>query len=108
MKMRIRRLQRDSARRQMMKQIPTATAVIVNPTHYAVGDSLFDGCRIRADGGRQRKKLRRARIRKKAMEHQVPSWRILRSHAPLCFRGRRAGDSQPPLSSRCRDPRLYL
>src|SRR5207247_11304651 len=36
MKSRIRRLQRDRARRQMMKEVPTATAVIVNPTHYAV------------------------------------------------------------------------
>ena len=36
MKMRIRRLVRDRLRRNMMKEIPTATAVIVNPTHYAV------------------------------------------------------------------------
>src|SRR5471030_1005657 len=36
MKARIRRLQRDRARRQMMKDLPSATAIIVNPTHYAV------------------------------------------------------------------------
>ena len=36
MKARIRRLQRDRARRRMMKEVPTATAVIVNPTHFAV------------------------------------------------------------------------
>ena len=36
MKARIRRLQRDRARRQMMKEVPTATAVVVNPTHFAV------------------------------------------------------------------------
>ncbi|HME11118.1 MAG TPA: EscU/YscU/HrcU family type III secretion system export apparatus switch protein [Bryobacteraceae bacterium] len=35
-KARIRRLQRDAARRNMMKAVPAATAVIVNPTHYAV------------------------------------------------------------------------
>ncbi len=35
-KARIRRLQRDAARRNMMKAVPTATAVVVNPTHYAV------------------------------------------------------------------------
>lgn len=35
-KMRIRRLRRDLLRRQMMKQVPKATAIIVNPTHYAV------------------------------------------------------------------------
>lgn len=32
----IKRLRRDLARRRMMKEVPTATAVIVNPTHYAV------------------------------------------------------------------------
>src|SRR5580658_8494694 len=36
MKAKIRRLQRDRLRRNMMKDVPTATAVIVNPTHYAV------------------------------------------------------------------------
>lgn len=35
-KMRVRRIQRDLARRRMMQQVPKATAVIVNPTHYAV------------------------------------------------------------------------
>jgi flagellar biosynthetic protein FlhB len=32
----IRRLQRDFARRKMMREVSTATAVIVNPTHFAV------------------------------------------------------------------------
>jgi flagellar biosynthetic protein FlhB len=32
----IRRLRRDLARRRMMSEVKTATAVIVNPTHYAV------------------------------------------------------------------------
>ncbi|MEO7649275.1 MAG: EscU/YscU/HrcU family type III secretion system export apparatus switch protein [Bryobacteraceae bacterium] len=35
-KSQIRRLQNALRRRQMMKEVPTATAVIVNPTHYAV------------------------------------------------------------------------
>ena len=35
-KARIRRLQRDMRRRNMMKEVPKATAVVVNPTHYAV------------------------------------------------------------------------
>ncbi|HLJ46807.1 MAG TPA: EscU/YscU/HrcU family type III secretion system export apparatus switch protein [Bryobacteraceae bacterium] len=35
-KNRVRRIQRDFARRNMMKEIPKATAVVVNPTHYAV------------------------------------------------------------------------
>lgn len=33
---RIRRLQREAARRRMMSEVPTATVVITNPTHYAV------------------------------------------------------------------------
>jgi flagellar biosynthetic protein FlhB len=36
MKARIRRLMRDRLRRQMMKEVPKATAVVVNPTHFAV------------------------------------------------------------------------
>ena len=32
----IKRLRRDLARRRMMKEVPTATAVVVNPTHFAV------------------------------------------------------------------------
>jgi flagellar biosynthesis protein FlhB len=35
-KQRIRRLQKEALRRRMMSQVPSATAVIVNPTHYAV------------------------------------------------------------------------
>jgi len=36
MKARIRRLQRDRLRHNMMKDVPRATAVVVNPTHFAV------------------------------------------------------------------------
>ena len=35
MKARIRRIRRDIARRRMMEKVPNATAVIVNPTHFA-------------------------------------------------------------------------
>jgi flagellar biosynthetic protein FlhB len=35
-KQKIRRIQRDALRRRMMSHVPTATAVIVNPTHFAV------------------------------------------------------------------------
>ena len=71
-KARIRRIQRDLARRQMMKEIPTATAVIVNPTHYAVAIrydmSAMSAPRVVAKG---RNYLAR-RIREIAMSHQVP------------------------------------
>jgi flagellar biosynthetic protein FlhB len=72
MKARIRRLQRDRARRQMMKEVPTATAVIVNPTHFAVAlryemDSMAAPLVV-AKG----KNYLALRIRQKAMEHEVP------------------------------------
>lgn len=71
-KSRIRRIQRDMARRQMMKDIPKATAVIVNPTHYAVAIrySLESGGapRVVAKG----KNYLALRIRKLAILHQVP------------------------------------
>jgi flagellar biosynthetic protein FlhB len=71
-KMRIRRLQRDLARRKMMQQIPTATAVIVNPTHYAVAiryaPESAAAPRVIAKG----KNYLALRIRKKAIVHQVP------------------------------------
>jgi flagellar biosynthetic protein FlhB len=71
-KQKIRRLQRDAARRNMMKAIPTATAVIVNPTHYAVAIKYaMDGSaapKVVAKG----KNYVAARIRKRAIEAGVP------------------------------------
>jgi flagellar biosynthesis protein FlhB len=72
MKARVRRLQRTRARRQMMKEIPTATAVIVNPMHFAVAIRYhIDGATaplVVAKG----KNYLALRIRQKAIEHQVP------------------------------------
>ncbi len=72
MKARIRRLQRDRARRQMMKEVPKATAVVVNPTHYAVALryqlETMAAPRVVAKG----KNYLAHRIRQKAVEHQVP------------------------------------
>jgi flagellar biosynthetic protein FlhB len=71
-KQRIRRIRRDLARRRMMKEVPTATAVIVNPTHYAVAlkYSLEEkgAPRVVAKG----KNYLALRIRQKALENQVP------------------------------------
>ncbi len=72
MKARIRRLQRDRARKQMMKEVPKATAVIINPTHFAVAiryhmDSMAAPLVV-AKG----KNYLALRIRQKAIEHQVP------------------------------------
>jgi flagellar biosynthetic protein FlhB len=71
-KQKIRRLQRDAARRNMMKAIPTATALIVNPTHYAVA------IRYAMDGSAAPKVVAKgknyvaARIRKRAIEAGIP------------------------------------
>ncbi len=69
---RIRRLQRDLLRHQMMNEVPKATAVIVNPTHYAVAiryelDEMA-APKVVAKG----KNYLAGRIRRKAIEHQVP------------------------------------
>jgi flagellar biosynthesis protein FlhB len=69
---RIRRIQRELARRHMMKEVPTATTVIVNPTHYAVAIryemAAMGAPRVVAKG---RNYLAR-RIREIAMSHQIP------------------------------------
>jgi flagellar biosynthetic protein FlhB len=69
---RVRQLRREWLRRRMMAQVPKATAVIVNPTHYAVAiryamDSMSAPAVV-AKG----KNYLALRIRKKAVEHQVP------------------------------------
>jgi flagellar biosynthetic protein FlhB len=72
MKMRIRRLMRDRIRRNMMKEVPTATAVIVNPTHYAVAIRYqldwTTAPKVVAKG----KNYLALRIRQRALENQVP------------------------------------
>ncbi len=71
-KARIRRIRRDLARRRMMKEVPTATAVIVNPTHYAVAlkYSLEEkgAPRVVAKG----KNYLALRIRQMALDNNVP------------------------------------
>jgi flagellar biosynthetic protein FlhB len=72
MKQRVRRIQRDMARRNMMREIPNATAVIVNPTHFAVAIRYeMEGMtapRVLAKG----KNYLALRIRQIAIDHQVP------------------------------------
>jgi flagellar biosynthetic protein FlhB len=69
---RIRRIQRDMLRRNMMREVPNATAIIVNPTHYAVALKYEQGSmaapRVVAKG----KNYLAARIRQKARENQIP------------------------------------
>jgi flagellar biosynthesis protein FlhB len=71
-KMRIRRLQRDVRRRRMMDEVKTATAVVVNPTHYAVAiryhHDTMEAPLVVAKG----KNYLALRIRARALEFDVP------------------------------------
>jgi flagellar biosynthetic protein FlhB len=71
-KQRIRRIQRDMRRRHMMRDVPTATAIIVNPTHFAVAIKYslesMAAPRVVAKG----KNHLALRIRQLAIENQVP------------------------------------
>lgn len=71
-KARIRRLRRELLRRRMMAEVPKATAVIVNPTHYAVAlrydQHTMPAPRVVAKG----KNFLALRIRERALEHRVP------------------------------------
>jgi flagellar biosynthetic protein FlhB len=71
-KAKIRRMRRDMLRRRMMQEVPTASVVVVNPTHYAVAiryDSVsMASPRVVAKG----RNLIAARIKALAIENDVP------------------------------------
>ena len=72
MKARIRRLQRDRARRQMMKDVPQATAVVVNPTHFAVAIRYVVESMAAPVVVAKGKDYLALRIRQIGVEHQIP------------------------------------
>ena len=72
MKSRIRRIQRDRARKQMMKEVPKATAVITNPTHFAVAIRYnLDEMAVPMVVAKGKNYLA-LRIKQKAIGHGVP------------------------------------
>jgi flagellar biosynthetic protein FlhB len=71
-KARLRRLQRDARRRHMMKKVATATAVVVNPTHYAVALRYEQGTSAAPMVVAKGRNYLAARIRQRAVENQVP------------------------------------
>jgi len=71
-KARVRRLQRDMRRRNMMREVPTSTAIIVNPTHYAVAIRYEQGQMTAPVVVAKGKNYLAARIRQRAIENQVP------------------------------------
>jgi flagellar biosynthetic protein FlhB len=94
-KSRIRRIQRDLLRRRMMSEVPKATAVIVNPTHFAVA------IRYRPEGMAapmvvaKGKNYLALRIRQRAIESQVP----IVENPPLAqslYRSVEVGQEIPP------------
>lgn len=69
---RIRAMARDRARRRMMEQVPRATVVIANPTHYAVAMRY-----VREEGGAplvlaKGRELLALKIREIAENHNIP------------------------------------
>ncbi len=71
-KMRVRRIQRDQARKRMMQQVPKATAVVVNPTHYSVALRYEPDSMVAPIVVAKGKNYLALRIRKIAVENQVP------------------------------------
>jgi flagellar biosynthetic protein FlhB len=69
---RLRQLRREWLRRHMMAQVPKATAVIVNPTHYAVAIRYVMDSMAAPSVLAKGKNYLALRIRRKALEHQVP------------------------------------
>lgn len=72
MKGRVRRIQRDLARKRMMKEVSTATAVVVNPTHFAVALKYSHECMSTPVVVAKGKNYLALRIRALATEHGVP------------------------------------
>jgi flagellar biosynthesis protein FlhB len=71
-KQRIRRIRRDLARRRMMQEVATATAVIVNPTHYAVALKYSLESRGAPMVVAKGKNYLALRIRQRALDNQIP------------------------------------
>jgi len=93
-KARLRRLQREMLRKQMLREIPTATAVIVNPTHFAVAiryePQSMQAPRVVARGLDHLA----LRIRRLGREHDVP----IIENPPLAqalYRNTRVGQEIP-------------
>jgi flagellar biosynthetic protein FlhB len=94
-KAQVRRMMRDLSRRRMMSDVPKATAVIVNPTHYAVAIyySAEEGPapKVLAKG----KNFLAARIRALALSNGVP----IVENPPLArslYRSAEIGQEIPP------------
>ena len=94
-KARIQRLRRDLVRQQMMKEVPTATAVIVNPTHYAVALRYDHGASVAPVVVAKGRNFVALRIRELARSHDIP----LVENPPLAqalYKSVKLGQEIPP------------
>ncbi|HEX4210772.1 MAG TPA: EscU/YscU/HrcU family type III secretion system export apparatus switch protein [Candidatus Binataceae bacterium] len=94
-KMRIRRIQRDLARKRMMQDLPKATAVIVNPTHFAVALRYEPDTMAAPIVVAKGKNYLALRIRQKALDYQIP----LVENPPLArglYKAAEVGQEIPP------------
>jgi flagellar biosynthesis protein FlhB len=92
---RIRRMRRDLLRQQMFKAVPTATAVIVNPTHYAVALRYDHGSTAVPTVIAKGKNHIALKIRQIAISNQVP----LVENPPLAqalYKNVKVGQEIPP------------
>ena len=72
MKGRIRAIRRNLARQRMMKEVPTATAVVVNPTHFAVALRYIPESMVAPLVVAKGKNYLALRIRQIAVDNGVP------------------------------------
>ncbi len=70
-KARIRRLQREMARRRMMQDVPQADVIITNPTHYAVALAYEPGAPAPKVLAKGQDEIAR-KIKELAAEHRIP------------------------------------
>jgi len=71
-KQKIRKIQRDALRQKMMSKVPTATAVIVNPTHFAVAIRYQMETMATPVVVAKGKNYLALRIRQKAIDNLIP------------------------------------
>ena len=71
-KSRVRRMQRDMRRRNMMKDVPKATAIIVNPTHFAIAIRYQMNSMAAPAVVAKGKNYLALRIRQIGNDHQIP------------------------------------
>ena len=71
-KAQVRRIRRDLLRRRMMQEVPKATVVVMNPTHYAIAIRYDSGSMASPKVVAKGRNYLALRIKQAAMENDVP------------------------------------